>query len=162
MKTDSSPTPWCNFLLRSWKGFFGIAALIAVLACQRNPTPYAEGFGVVMENDTLVAYLNTPEEVMGLEFTLRWNSSQVEVEEPQATANNAGQLVRFRRRPGAMKVLMFSMQGEPINHDPPPVLRFPVHQKGTSAGTGFKLTDVVFSRRGGKVLKLPVHNWPTQ
>ena len=139
----------------------GLLTLLVVLGCSRRSSPYAPGFGVVLQSDELEAYLQTPEEVMGLEFTLHWDTSQVRVGDPRATAANAKQLVRFRRRPGAMKVLMFSLQGEPISHDPPPVLRFPVQVLTAGRTPNFQLSDVVFSRRRGKVLKLPVHNWPT-
>ena len=145
-----------------------LVSLILIMGCSREAPEQSltdPGFGVTTLEikagagpTNLPVYLKSAEPVKGIQFTLKWDPTIGQVSQPVLAPGNPGFTVSSNQgRPGSMKVLVFSLQGDILDPNQQEILNIPI-EISSSAAERFTLRfdEAVFAGPSAKSYAIPV------
>jgi hypothetical protein len=141
--------------------------MLLLAGCGGKESPKTEnyGFGIgeyqISAGDARIpVYLRHTEPVKGVEFILSWDSTALELRAPALAPGNESFSIHSRERDGSqMKVLVFSMQGEPLRQSEDGLLYIPVTTvEGFQGTTELNFLQPVFAGENASSYDIPVDN----
>ena len=145
---------------------FGLMSMLLITTCGKEvkvesfPNP---GFGFnqssIHQRDGMLPLLLAHDQpIKGVQFTLRWDPSQLKLETPLVTESNSEFTVSANPgTPGRMKVLLFSFQGGELDLTDSQILQIPYAVTSQSIQKiSIQLEDVVFAGPAATSYEIPV------